>query len=68
MEDILQGERIQEYQLFGKQQGSWILISKGTSVGHKRIELVNGMYDGIKLSVLQSVGKAYIRQMVCYGK
>jgi alpha-L-fucosidase len=68
MEDIRQGERVQEYQLFGMQKGSWILISKGTSVGHKRIELVNGIYDGIKLSVLKSVGTANIRQMVCYGK
>ena len=67
MEDIPQGERIRKYQLYGKQQGAWSLISKGTSIGHKRIELVNGKYDAVKLSVLESSGTPQIREMTCYG-
>ena len=68
MEDIPQGERIRKYQLYGKQQGAWSLISKGTCIGHKRIELVNGKYDAVKLSVLESSGTPQIREMTCYGK
>lgn len=68
MEDILQGERIREYRLYGKQQGSWSLISKGTSIGHKRVVLVTGKYDAVKLSVLESAGTPHLREMTCYGK
>jgi len=66
MEDIAQGERIGEYELYGKQNGVWNLISKGTCVGHKRIERVKGSYDAIKLSVIKSVGSPIIRKMACY--
>ena len=66
MEDISQGERIRQYELFGRLNGVWNLISKGTSVGHKRIEQVKGSYDSIKLSIVKSVGSPVIRQFACY--
>ncbi len=66
MEDISQGERIREYELFGRLNGAWNLISKGTSVGHKRIERVKGIYDGIRLTVLKSEGIPVIRKLSCF--
>lgn len=68
MEDIAHGERIRSYELYGKQNGAWKFITKGTSIGHKRIEWVNGKYDAIKLSILQSEGNGRIRELACYGK
>lgn len=39
MEDIAYGERIQEYTLDGQRpDGAWSALSRGQSVGHKRIE------------------------------
>ena len=66
MEDISKGERIREYELYGMQNGVWNLISKGTSVGHKRIENVNGTYEAIKLSIVKSEGFPFIRKLACY--
>ena len=66
MEDIAKGERIREYELYGMQNGVWKLISTGTSVGHKRIERVNGSYDAIKLSIIKSEGFPFIRKLACY--
>ena len=68
MEDIEKGERIREYQLYGMQNGTWQLISDGTSVGHKRIERVNGTYHSIKLSISKSDGVPLIRKFVCFAK
>jgi len=66
MEDIFNGERIREYELYGMQNGTWKRISKGTSIGHKRIENVNGTFEAIKLSITKSEGKPFIRKMTCY--
>lgn len=68
MEDITQGERIREYELYGRQNGIWILIAKGTNVGHKRIERINGSYDAIKLSISKSDGVPLIRKLDCFAK
>lgn len=68
MEDIAKGELIREYQLYGMQNGTWQSISAGTSVGHKRIERVNGTYQAIKLSISKSDGVPSIRKLVCFAK
>ncbi len=67
MENIAQGERVREYELYGKQDGQWILISAGTNIGHKRIERVSGAYDAIKLSILKSEATPIIRKLTCFG-
>ncbi|WP_236972799.1 alpha-L-fucosidase [Membranihabitans marinus] len=51
-EDISKGERIREYSLYGMKDGNWELVSEGSSVGNKRIEVVNGSsYSGVKMEV-----------------
>lgn len=66
MEDIQKGERIREYQLIGKRNGEMIHIAKGSSVGHKRIELVDGVFEAIQLKVISSEGEPWIRKFACY--
>ncbi len=66
MEDLTLGERIREYELYGSLNGVWTVIAKGTSVGHKRIERVKGVYDGIRLSILKSEGIPVIRKLSCF--
>ena len=66
MEDISKGERIREYTLYGKEKGVWKLINKGTSVGHKRIEVVEGVFEAVKLDVINSDGKVFIKELACF--
>jgi hypothetical protein len=67
MENISMGERIREYEIYGMQKGVWRLISKGTSIGHKRIENINGYFDAIKLTIIKSDGTPDIRKLACYN-
>jgi len=56
-EDIANGERVREYDLFGETNQGWELLSKGQSIGHKRIEvLTQQSLLGIKLKVTASKG------------
>ncbi len=66
MEDISLGERVRKYELYGRQNQDWKLISTGTSVGHKRIERVKGKYDAIRLKIIQSEGVPNIREFSCF--
>ncbi len=66
MEDISKGERIREYNLYGKENGAWKLLSTGSSVGHKRIEVVEGVFEAIKLEVSKSEGNVFIKELACY--
>lgn len=66
-EDISKGERVREYKLYGKEDGEWELVNTGSSIGHKRIEVLNkGNYSGIKLEVVRSEGNPIIRKLECY--
>ena len=40
-EDIQYGERVRAYHVEGKVNGRWQLLTKGESIGHKRIEKFN---------------------------
>jgi alpha-L-fucosidase len=66
MEDLVKGERIREYEIFGKIKSKWVSIAKGESVGHKKIETVNGEYTALKLEVLKSEGLPQIKNLACY--
>jgi alpha-L-fucosidase len=60
MENIAKGERILEYELSGLTAGKWQLIANGSSVGHKRIEVIKeGVFSAIKLDEIgkRRVGK-----------
>jgi hypothetical protein len=67
MEEISKGERILEYKLTGKADNKWQLISTGSSIGHKRIEVIKeGIFSDIKLEVLKSDGTPEIKSLACY--
>ncbi len=69
MEDLTEGERIREYQLSGEVEGKWQIISQGSCIGHKRIEVINeGVYSSVKLEILKSAGTPVIRSFSCYGR
>ncbi len=66
-EDISKGERILEYNLFGKENGQWKMVSQGSCIGHKRIEKLNGeRITGIKLEVVKAQGKPYLKEVACF--
>jgi len=67
-EDISKGEQIREYKLFGRSNGKWEVIAKGQSVGHKRIEKVNGYFDAIKLEVTENEKEVTVMNFACFGK
>ena len=67
MEDIAKGEHIRNYELSGQQNNQWKLLSTGSCIGHKRIEIVDGeKYTSIKLNVTDTNGQSIIKKMVCY--
>ena len=37
-EDLAAGERVRAYRLTGRSGGSWVPLSEGTAIGHKRIQ------------------------------
>lgn len=66
-EEISKGEHIREYNLYGMGNGVWKLLSKGTCIGHKRIEVLKGsIYSAIKLEITNSEGTPYVRIMESY--
>ena len=67
MEDITKGERVRKYELYGLQNNQWKLLSTGSCVGHKRIEVVNGeQYSSVRLNVTEADGQPVIEKMVCF--
>ncbi|MGV8090563.1 MAG: alpha-L-fucosidase [Mangrovibacterium sp.] len=66
-EDISKGERIREYQLYGKENGEWELIKTGSCIGHKRIEIIKKEnISGIKLEIEKSQGKPFLKKLICF--
>ncbi len=65
-EDISKGENIRKYELLGKTNGNWTIISRGECVGHKRIEKVKGSYEAVKLIVTENWGPVTIKNLACY--
>lgn len=68
-EDIKFGERVLEYVIEGKVDGEWTLLSKGISVGHKRID----SFDAKKVSELRftatkTKADAKIKKFVAFKK
>ncbi|WP_339710679.1 alpha-L-fucosidase [uncultured Kriegella sp.] len=66
-EDISKGERVREYKLYGKEDGKWKLVNTGSSIGHKRIEVLNDEnFSAIKFEIVKSEGNPIIRNLECY--
>ena len=67
MEEIAEGERIREYKLEAEQNGEWVELARGTSVGHKRIHPFNGiMTSRVRLTILSCENKPLIRHFSVY--
>ncbi len=65
-EDISKGENIRKYELMGKKKGNWEVISKGQSIGHKRIETLKGSYQSVKLIITEDSGTVTIKNFAYY--
>jgi alpha-L-fucosidase len=67
MEDIAKGERIHEYKISGRAEGKWHVIGSGSSVGHKRIEVIReSLFSAVKLEILRSEGTPVVKSLACY--
>ena len=68
MEDIAQGERIREYVFEARlDHGGWFELCRGTSVGHKRIQVIPPFETvAIQLRCPQSVAEPQIRRLALY--
>ncbi len=68
MEDIRQGERIRSYIIEALVDGIWKEVSKGTAVGHKKIDRISPLKTTkIWLRALSSTGLPIIRKLAAYG-
>ena len=66
-EDITKGERIRHYEIEAKVDGRWIQVTKGESVGHKRIEKIGPVKaSAFRLKVTESVGQPEICNFSIY--
>jgi alpha-L-fucosidase len=68
MEDIVQGERIREYQIEGMVGAdTWRTLCAGQSVGHKRIQQFDPVEVAkVRLRTLQSAAEPLIRALAVY--
>ena len=66
-EDIAKGERIREYQIEGFTEGRWQTLTKGQSVGNKRIEKFNKVkLSRLRIKIVASEGVAQIKNLSAY--
>ncbi len=66
-EDIQKGERIRSYQIEGLVDGKWQIITKGESVGNKRIEQFETVkVSRIRLKVLKFEREPQIKNLSAY--
>ena len=67
MEDLTYGQRIRNYTLEAQvASGSWVVVSEGQSIGHKRIDIFEQPLEAsaLRLTVLENqASPAYIRFM-----
>ena len=67
-EDVTFGQRILEYEILGKTNGKWITLSKGTSVGNKRIDFFDDTeVEAVKLNVTASKDTPQIKLFAIYN-
>ena len=68
MEDIRQGERIRAYIIEALVDGIWKEVSKGTAVGHKKIDRLTPVKTSkIWFRTLISAGAPIIHKLAAYG-
>ncbi len=63
MEEISEGERVHAYRVEGLVDGKWIVLWKGTSIGHKKVERIAPVAaTELRLTVTKSAGEPRIRE------
>jgi alpha-L-fucosidase len=66
-EDTSHGERIREYRVEGRSNGTWQPLGTGTSVGHKRIQPVPPtIIDALRLVTTAHVGIPILRTLAVF--
>ncbi|WP_243456850.1 alpha-L-fucosidase [Polaribacter batillariae] len=67
-EDIQKGEHVRNYMVEGWVDGKWIVLTKGESIGHKRIEQFKTVKVGkIRLKVLKANREPQIKKISVYN-
>jgi len=62
MEDISMGERVREFLVEGKTSKGWMLLYKGTAIGHKHIARFNPIeVSAVRLSITKSLAEPQVR-------
>jgi alpha-L-fucosidase len=68
MEDISQGERVQEYVVEGLVNGAWRELSRGSCISHKKIDRFNPvMVTKMRLRVTNALAEPSIRRFAVYN-
>ena len=68
MENIVEGERVREYVIEGLVSGQWKELSRGTSIGHKKIDqFAPTEVSKVRLRVVKSAGEPQIRKLAAYA-
>jgi alpha-L-fucosidase len=68
MEEITQGERVRSYVVEGLAGDQWQPLSRGTAVGHKKIDRLNPIaVSKIRLRCVESAAKPIIRKLAVYN-
>jgi len=66
-EDIAWGERVRAFTLEGRLGGAWTPIGKGSAIGHKRIQPVEGrVMDAVRLQINEAAGLPRIRRLAAF--
>ena len=67
MEDYREGERIREYILESLCNGQWMELSKGTSVGRKKIDLFRAVQvSQVRLRIIKSAAEPLLRSLAVF--
>ncbi|CAN5804408.1 alpha-L-fucosidase [soil metagenome] len=67
-EDYREGHRIRAYKVEGKVKGAWVLLSKGTSVGRKKIDAFdNTLVSDVKLTITTAAATPLIRSVSVFN-
>ncbi len=67
MEDIRHGQRIRAYEIKGLINGTWEELTRGVSVGYKRIDVLDTVQvEGLRLHVTEAVNHPLIRSFSAY--
>lgn len=68
-EDITKGERVLEYVVKGKQDGRWITLSSGSSIGHKRIACFEPQrVEEVRLEVTRAKAEPQIATFAVFSR